>query len=898
MSTAAPTIGPGGLPGGQRGDAPRSIDAIDRQRNWPTFPFEGWFRRVPVEDWITFILLGVMLVSVGWAVQLAEWGDLPPIIPTLLMGWVAGFIASRNNLPAAVNIVLMLVIGFGVMMWQGSIPAEGANVAERARDAWDRFWAWITVAQEGGISNDSVPFSLMFMTASWITAYTVTALTYRVRNPWTPIVLLAVGLMSNLSFRPGLHEQTFFIFILASIALFAHLTAVRRMDRWGRQGIRYPVSLAWLSMFDGLLFGGIIVLFVVILPVFEPRSQALDDAWEVLKTPIEALEDPANRLLSGVKAQEGSAGLSLPDEVLTFKGQIELTEDPLAWVTSRYSTMLPGRVYDRYDSNGWLATAQIVRSVEARSEVVPVPQELGRERIEQLIQPLVDTDLVLPAGGVYSVDRDAQVEYLQPVTYRVPLTGAVGSLADLPDDVRQFAFDTRFELRDMADDDSTLGDVNLNNQPLMSESEVVEALTPHIPDELEIRLDINGDGAVSALNVTRIGPEEPVGALFEEVIPAERLYTVTTYVLTADDADLQISGSNYPGWVKDRYLTLPDSLPIEVRILANQIVQAAGARTPFEKAQAIKSFLQRQEYSLEISGPSANQDGVFYFLFETQSEPCPSDNPGCDPTRIKGYSQYYGSAGTVLLRAAGIPARMVAGWAAGDYVPAAGKFLIRDKHRHGWTQAYFADYGWVDIEVTPGRPELDRGQQFSVEPSTSVPLPDIEAIEDDPLLGEDIAGLEELARQARELALAQREAQLAAEGDRFPVMAVVIPASIAGAILLIYLGWIAWHRGMSQAEQAYTKMVRSGRLLGVRRRQWQTPTEYAAAIGAVAPGVAESAMLIAIEYERGRYASPESVDDAEGLQKHWRRVLRGLLGYRARVVGGAGPELGEGRAAV
>ncbi len=891
MSTAAPTFGSTG----PAAPPPRSIDAFDRQRNWPSLPFEGLVKRVPVEDWITFILLGVMLVSVGWAVQLAEWGDLPMIIPTLLMGWVAGFIASRNRLPAVVNITLMLIIGFGIVMWQGSIPAEGSNVADRARDAWERFWAWINVAQEGGISNDSVPFSLMFMTAAWITAYTVTSLTYRVRNPWAPIVLLAVGLMSNLSFRPGLHEQTFFIFIIASIALFAHLTAVRRMDRWRRRNTAYPPTLAWLSMFDGLLFGGIIVLIVIMVPVFEPRSETLDEAWEVFKAPIDALEDPANRLLSGVKAKEGSVGLNLPNDVLTFRGPLELTDEPLAWVTSRYATMLPGRVYDTYASTGWLATPQVIRDVEARTELVPVPQDSGRERIEQLIQPLVDTDLLLPAGGVFSVDRDAEVEYLLPSTFNVPLTGAVGSLATLPPDVRQLAFDTRFELRDMASRVPNAGDVTLTNQPLMTEAQVLDALRSNVPDELEIRLAKDSADRITALNVTRIGPEEPVGAIFKEEIPAERLYTVTTYVLTAEEEELGQSGINYPGWVQDRYLSLPDTLPVDVRLLGEQIVRAAGAQTPLEKVRAIQAFLQQQVYSLEISGPQANEDGVFYFLFQTQNEPCPSDNLDCDTSRIKGYSQYYGSAGTVLLRSVGVPSRMVAGWAAGEYISRAGKFLIRDEDRHGWTQAYFADFGWVDVEVTPGRPDVDRDRQFSVEPSIAGQIPDVEAIEDDPDFLEDLASLDELARQAREAALAQRQAELDGRGGGFPWLAVIIPGAILGFLLLLYIAWRIWHRGMSQAEEAYTKMVRAGRLLGVKRRQWDTPTEFARTIGMVAPGVAESAMLIAIEYERGRYAAPTDEDANKGLQKHWRRVFRGLLGYRVRQIGGAGPELGEGR---
>lgn len=892
MSTAAPAFDPGGR-------TPSSAERMDDSERRAPLPLELYLRRVPVQDWITFILLGVMLVAVGWAVQLSGWGDLPSLYPTLLLGWLAGFIASRSSLPTALKIVLAMVVGFAVVMWQGSIPAEGSNVADRARDAWDRFWVWITIAREGGVSNDSVPFALMFMTASWITAYGITALTFRVRNPWTPIVLLAVGLMSNLSFRPGLHEQTFFIFIIASIALFAHLTAVRRMDRWNARGVKYPPAMAWLSMTDGLVFGGIIVLLVVFLPIFEPRSQTLDDAWDFFKSPVEALQDPANRLLSGVKANEREIGLNQPDDVLPFKGPIELQDEPLAWVTSRYATMLPGRVYDTYASTGWLATPEVTRTVDARDQLIPVPQEEGRERIDQLIQPLVDTNLVLPAGNVFSVDRDSEIEYLVPASYRVPLTGPVGSLADFPDDVRELAFDTRFALREMAADQPGAPPVTLNSQPLMNEEQVLEVLREGgLPDELEIRLRLNGDRDVTALDVGRIGPPEPVGGVFTEPVEAEHLYNVITFVVTATDEELQESGTGYPGWIRDRYLSLPDSLPVDVLLLANQIVSAAGAQTPLEKVRAIQAFLQQQVYSQQIAGPDANQDGVFYFLFETQNEPCPTTDPDCDTSRIKGYSQYYGSAGTVLLRAVGVPSRMVAGWATGEYISRAGKFLIRDEDRHGWTQAYFEGFGWVDIEVTPGRDEPDRSRLFSVEPSLTGALPDIEAIEDDPDFLQDILDIEELAQQQRERLAQQRAEELAnANRNDFPVAAVAIPASLVGILVLLYVGWQLWHRGMTPAEAAYTRMVRAGRVLGVQRKPWQTPTEFAAAIGDAAPGVADSAMLIAIEFERRRYAPKRDNDSADGLSKHWRRVLRGLLGYRVRLIGGAGPELGEGRGA-
>ena len=888
MSTAAPALGTG-----QQG----SLDiGSGSSRSWPSFDPLRFLGRVPIEDWITFGLLGVMLAAVGWSVQLAHWGDLPSILPTLLLGWLAAFLAYRSGLPLALKLTLALGIGFGIMMWQGSIPAEGSNVADRARDAWERFWQWIEIAREGGVSNDSVPFALMFMTASWITAYTVTALTFRVRNPWTPVTLLAVGLMSNLSFRPGLYEHTFFIFILASIALFAHLTAVRRVERWSASGINHPKSLAWLSMGDGLLFGGIVVVIAIFLPLVEPRSSTLDRVWEVMRAPITALHDPANRLLSGVKAKDGEGGLSLPNDVLTFKGAITLTDQPLIWVTSPYATMLPGRVYDEYASTGWLATPEIKRKLDADTELSVVPTDLSRERIEQVVQPLVTTNLVLPAGGVFLVDRDAEVEYLEPAVYNVSLTGPVGALAELPDDIRDLAFDTRFALKDLDARAPDAGDVTLNNQPLMNESALLSVLESGVPNDVEVRLNIEREGLVESMTIARAGEPEQVGIVLQDRIDAEHFFKVTTYVSTAGDDELQLSGDSYPGWIQDRYLSLPDTLPLEVRLLSNQIVRDASARTPYEKARAIQAYLQDQEYSLEIAGPAANRDGVNYFLFETQDEPCPTDNPGCDLSKVKGYSQYFGSAGTVLLRAAGVPARMVAGWAAGEYVPSAGKFLIRDKDRHGWTQAYFADFGWVDVEVTPGRAEPERGEQFSTVPAVAGGISGTTgSAEDDLLLLQDLLEIAELERQARQ-ALQGQVTTTTPDSRPFRFEFVIIPAAIAAAIALIYFLWRLWHRGMTQAESSYTKMVRAGRLLGVRRKSWQTPTEYAAALGDVVPKVADSALKIAIEFERKRYASPTTDATAAGLPRHWRRVLRGMIGYRMRMITRSGPETGTPRA--
>ena len=76
-------------------------------------------------------------------------------------------------------------------------------------------------------------------------------------------------------------------------------------------------------------------------------------------------------------------------------------------------------------------------------------------------------------------------------------------------------------------------------------------------------------------------------------------------------------------------------------------------------------------------------DPVEWFLFTWQS----------------GFCNYYASAEVLLLRAAGIPARMVVGYAPGDY-QSGGYYQIRTEDAHAWPEVYFPGIGWVEFEPT------------------------------------------------------------------------------------------------------------------------------------------------------------------------------------------------------
>ena len=915
--------------------------AADSSRFAPLIQMVSRF--ASVQDWVSLGILIYMMANVGWSVQLAGWGDLPSVIPTLLFGTVAAFTVSRLNFSWYLNAVYALGLGFFVVMWQGTIEAAGTEPIARSIDGFIRFSSWITTAQSGGISTDTVPFALLFMTASWIVGYGVTALTFRFRSPWLPTVLMSLVILTNLSYRHGEHEHTFFLFLVGGIALFAHLTTVRRIERWRAQGITYSRNLAWVTVQDGLLFALPIVLISALLPIWEPRSEQVHDAWDVFRAPFYALEEPANRLLAGVDGPGGKALFSTPSQTIAFGGSLELTDEPLMWVRSKYVVPYAGRVYQRYSSEGWLTDASTKVEAPPRSALTLAPNELERERVSQVYVPLVDTKTVVPAGAVFSVDRESTVQILNPMRWDVPLTGSVAQISGLPADLRDISFAVRFALNDLVPVESFTR-VQLNNQNLVEPELVEEVLlavqaadttgeeqifTRTVVDEEgeeekfetvviplssdyqsvdwgQINVTVETDsetGLARRLSIERNSPIEQVGIQLSNEISKDDTFSIQTFVSLATDDQLDHAGTNYPTWVSDRYLQLPRSLPEDVGLLASKIIRDAGAVTPFEKAEAVKSFLKQQEYSLEISGPEFGVDGIYYFLFQTQDEPCVSVDPNCDTSKIKGYSQYFGSSAAVLLRSVGVPARFVAGWAAGEYVSDAGMFLVRDKDRHGWTQVFFPEYGWIDYEVTPGQSTLDRGRLApTVGGGDPFAAGRIGSAEDDPDFLLDIAGLERLAREYREANgefLVTDDAPVS-NGIVIPLGAFAWTGGVVAAIGIVMFAWWLSLRGMDGPTKAYARMGRLSSLLGMKRRPTQTALEFATELGEKTIAAKEHATFIAIEFQRQVYAGPsrrtdEDQDRDKKLNGAWRKVARALIAHRIRQLGGMGPELDEER---
>jgi len=110
-------------------------------------------------------------------------------------------------------------------------------------------------------------------------------------------------------------------------------------------------------------------------------------------------------------------------------------------------------------------------------------------------------------------------------------------------------------------------------------------------------------------------------------------------------------------------------------------------------AKAVLAWFHDQPFYYTLSPPRVDDDVTDRFLFETR----------------RGFCEHYASAFVVLLRAAGIPARVVTGYQGGEINPNGGYLIVRQSDAHAWAEALIGGQ-WRRYDptaaVAPSRIEL------------------------------------------------------------------------------------------------------------------------------------------------------------------------------------------------
>lgn len=182
----------------------------------------------------------------------------------------------------------------------------------------------------------------------------------------------------------------------------------------------------------------------------------------------------------------------------------------------------------------------------------------------------------------------------------------------------------------------------------------------------------------------------------------------------------------YERYVKKNYLTVPENMPNVERIAAELLNKDLSSTKLGEidstneerlaKAYVVADWLARNtSYSTILPKLPRKADPIEYFLGTTR----------------KGYCMHYASAGVMILRTMGVPARYASG-----YVVSRGSFNstkegyvseVLDNQAHAWAEIYLDGIGWVPVEMTSGYSALLPTPTPSPTPSptpTNTPTPE------------------------------------------------------------------------------------------------------------------------------------------------------------------------------
>lgn len=137
-----------------------------------------------------------------------------------------------------------------------------------------------------------------------------------------------------------------------------------------------------------------------------------------------------------------------------------------------------------------------------------------------------------------------------------------------------------------------------------------------------------------------------------------------------------------PDWMYRQSLQLPSGGNPEARRLAERLRNSTGSTERL--VQEVLARFRDEGFYYTLEPPPLGDDRIDDFLFRTR----------------RGFCEHYASSFVFLMRAAGVPARVVAGYQGGEAGPGGDYWLVRQMDAHAWAEVWMPGRGWVRVDPT------------------------------------------------------------------------------------------------------------------------------------------------------------------------------------------------------
>ena len=831
-------------------------------------------RPVMPEGWDVLILhLGLVLCA-SVAVQVSGWQALQVSLPLVaVVASLFGLLLARGGVVDALAHLLALVAGviFASVVVALPHPELGPRITGRMKQLILLEWHWY-LGHPVAEADQRLLMSVLMAAMVWLVTYLAAWTLFR--RGWVFASLLIPGflLLINLGYAPATHTWPLIAYLVLGGTLAARYHLYARQRDWSRLRMPAPDSFAVRFFTIGVVVAVLATSIGWAAPS-QSVQRALDPLMSRVQQPINAVQQKLNDAWTnaGGTAGNGTAeagSYSSFANSFSIGGPLKLSDQPALLLKSDSAEYLAAQHYDVYSGHGWSTDVDATfnpngtdgRTYSPEMTFAPDQRVLLSSDVNQQRAAVDGTIVVLTPTGKIMFAPDTYQSSTEPTSIRMSwrqltnerISLADDALGDLPPDLQRIARLVR---------QTSFGANEVDGLPQAvdrSDQDAINAELQQLKQRfLDVRYEINANGLATDLIVSgQLPVYDDVEVVFSrQTLAAGSTYEFTSLASTATPDDLRAAGTDYPAFVQNRYLQLPNTITPRTTQLAQQLT--AGTSNPFDAAMAIEEYLRGHiRYNENVPVPPANQDVVDYVLF---------DNP-------QGYCEYYATSMVVMLRALGIPARMVAGYYPGSPDPQEGGFLYRQKNAHAWVEAFFPGYGWIPFEPTASRPDLTYGagdSQRAEQATTPPALPTMPA-------GAQATPPALTIQQTPPTNLPGVVTTNTGKGGGASGSVLLAGIIAAAALVLAGLGAMLWFwplRGLAPPDAFFARLLRFGRFAGVPPNGVTTPHEFAESLGDRIPSARQPAMKIVDIYEVNRYGGQTADGRLVALAaQEWQRL--------------------------
>lgn len=312
-----------------------------------------------------------------------------------------------------------------------------------------------------------------------------------------------------------------------------------------------------------------------------------------------------------------------------------------------------------------------------------------------------------------------------------------------------------------------------------------------------------------------------------------------------------VSSTPLSGGMRRRDAAPPPQNPRSRRLAADL---RASHPDDLDYVHAVLDMFRQQPFFYTLTPPRLAADSIDGFLFDSR----------------RGFCGHYASAFATLMRAAGIPTRVVTGYHGGTYNRFADYWILRQSDAHAWNEVWVEGRGWLRVDpvsmiapervehglndiVREGAPVTSRWQQRT------------------PWLADSRLRLDALR-------LLWRQRILSFNGDsQVKLMSYLhIPnpdagklAIVLGACLLLGLSWLTWQvrrdlrlHPRDAVASAYARLCRRLAAVGIPRKTYEGAEEYALRVAQLRPELGPTVLPLCRSYSDLRYSANAAGIDA------------------------------------